>query len=131
MGRVVVAKGGLATYGGQRIQFCCPPCQAKFEQDPERSMRLMRADPLAYAYDRPGPTSAQMRVARTNQGTANGKCPVRGRLVTADGGTVDYRGERIGFCSAECVATFQAAPETYMTRMRSERAAYGYVPSTR
>jgi YHS domain-containing protein len=131
MGRVVVAKGTSSAYRGQRIQFCCPPCKAKFDADPERYMRLMRADPLAYAYDRPGPTNTQMRVARTNLGTANGRCPVMGKLVVAKGGTVQHGGQAIGFCCPPCVAKFKKEPEKYMRRLRDEPAAYGYVPRGR
>ena len=61
--KVAVAKGGASTYRGQKIQFCCPPCKVKFDKNPDKYMRLMRADPLAYAYDRPGPTNTQMRAA--------------------------------------------------------------------
>ena len=129
MGRVVIEKGGFSTWQGQRIQFCCPPCKAKFDRDPETFMRLLRADPLAYAYDRPGPTNAEMRVARTNLGSVNGRCPVMGRLVMAKVATVTYRGETIGFCSAPCIEKFQSDPEQFMQRMRAEPAAYGYMPA--
>ena len=83
MGKVVVPTGKSSTYRGQKIQFCCPPCKIKFDKNPDKYMRLMRADPLAYSYDRPGPTNTQMRVARTNVGSVNGRCPVMGKVVVA------------------------------------------------
>ena len=131
MGKVVVAKGGYSSYQGQVIQFCCPPCKPKFDADPDRFLRLMRADPLAYAYDRPGPTNAQMRAARESAGASNGRCPVMGKAVTVKGGAVTYQGQRIGFCCPPCVAKFRKNPEAYMNRMRTEPAVYGYVTATR
>ena len=127
-GKPVIPKGGSTKYKGQRIAFCCPSCAAKFKADPEKPMRKLRADPLAYAYDRPGPTNAEMRVARRTVGCANGRCPVMGKKVVAKGGSSTYRGEKIGFCCPPCEAKFTQDPEKYMARMRNEPAAYGYVP---
>ncbi len=129
MGNLVVAKGGTSIYRGQTIQFCCPGCKPRFDKNPEKYMRIMRADPLAYEYDRPGPTSRQMREARKKLATANGRCPVNGELVVAAGGAMLYNGERIGFNCATCMATFQKNPEVYMKRVRAEPAFYGYMPS--
>lgn len=131
MGRAVTPTGGAATYQGQRIAFCCPPCAAKFKADPQRYMRRMRADPLAYAYDRPGPTHAELRLAREAVGSVNGLCPVMGRAVTPKGGTAVYRGERIAFCCPPCKAKFEASPETYMARLRAEPEVHGYLPTRR
>ncbi len=131
MGKTVVVKGTSSTYRGQKVQFCCPPCKAKFDKNPEKYMRMMRADPLAYAYDRPGPTNAQMRVARRTHGTSNGKCPVMGRLVVAKGESVTYQGQKIGFCCPPCAAKFNKDPEKYMRLMRAEPATYGYTAPKR
>lgn len=131
MGKPVVAKGGSATYGKQRIAFCCPPCEVRFKQDPEKYMRLMRADPLAYAYDRPGPTNSQLRVAREAAKSANGLCPVMGRLVTPTGGSAMYGGQKISFCCPGCAKKFSADPTSYLTKMRADPASYGYVAKAR
>ncbi len=128
MGQPVTVKGGSATFGKERIGFCCPPCVAKFKKDAKRYMRLMRADPTAYSYDRPGPTNAQLRAARKKAGSANGLCPVMGRAVTATGGAVNHRGQKIAFCCPGCSKKFQSNPESYLARMRDEPAAYGYLP---
>lgn len=130
-GKAVIARGGSTTYGGQKLGFCCPGCRGKFVKNPEKYMKAMRADPLAYAYDRPGPTNAQMRVARTNLKTANGRCPVMGKLVVAKGGSVTYQGQRIGFCCPPCIAKFNKNPEKYMRRMRGEPVSFGYAPPKR
>lgn len=127
MGNPVRPEGGSAAYRGQTIAFCCKGCVAKFEADPERYMRSMRADPLAYAYDRPGPTHAELRAAREAAHSVNGLCPVMNRPVAARGGSTVHDGEKIAFCCPGCIAKFQAAPETYTGKMRDEPAVYGYV----
>ena len=129
MERLVTPAGGSTTYKEQKIAFCCKGCSAKFEADPERYMRAMRADPKAYGYDRPGPTHAELRVAREAVGSVNGLCPVMGKLVTKQGGAVTYHGERIAFCCPPCAAKFRADPEAYLAKMRQEPAVYGYLPS--
>ena len=130
-GKAIIARGGTTTYKEQKIGFCCPGCRAKFVKNPEKYMKALRADPLAWAYDRPGPTNTQMRVARTTHGTANGKCPVMGRLVVAKGRSVTYRGQVIGFCCPPCIEKFNRDPEKFMRRMRAEPVAYGYSPPRR
>lgn len=130
-GKAIIARGGTTMYSGQKIGFCCPGCRGKFVKNPEKYMKALRADPLAWAYDRPGPTNAQMRVARSSCGTANGKCPVMGKLVVAKGGTVTYQGQTIGFCCPPCIAKFSKDPEKYMRRMRAEPVTYGYTPPRR
>lgn len=130
-GKANIPRGGSTLYGGQKIGFCCPGCRGKFIKNPEKYMKALRADPLAYAYDRPGPTNAQMRVARANLGTANGRCPVMGKLVDAKGRSVTYQGQKIGFCCPPCIAKFNKDPEKYMRRLRAEPISYGYTPPKR
>lgn len=125
MGNLVAPNGGSVTYKGQQIAFCCPGCIEKFKADPEKYLRAMRADPLAYGYDRPGPTHAQLRKAREAARSVNGRCPVMGNLVTPQGGSVTYRGEKIGFCCPGCISKFKADPEGWMKKLRSEPAVYG------
>jgi YHS domain-containing protein len=129
MGRPVTAKGGSARLGDQTIAFCCPPCRQRFEADPERYMRRLRADPLAYLYDRPGPTHTELRSAREAAASANGLCPVMRRLVTVKGGSVEFEDQRIAFCCPGCAARFTEDAATYMATLRAEPAVYGYMPS--
>jgi Cu+-exporting ATPase len=129
MHRPVTKAGGFAIYKTQRIGFCCPGCKAKFEAAPEKFMRDLRADPGAYAYDRPGPSNFAMHTARANAGTVNGRCPVMGGLVQKDAGSVVYGGEKIGFCCPACIQKFKADPERYMAPLRSEPGPNGYVPA--
>jgi YHS domain-containing protein len=127
LGQLVTAKGGSATYKGQKIAFCCPGCEKKFAKDPESFMRKMRADPLAYAYDRPGPTNAQLRTAREAVKACNGLCPVMHRLVTAKGGFTRVGEQKVAFCCPGCKGKFEADPQGFLARMRAEPAVYGYV----
>jgi len=129
MKRLVTPAGGSADYKGQKIAFCCPPCRAKFAADPERYMRDLRADPMAYGYARPGPTHAELRAARENAGVVNGLCPVMLRLVEPGGGYAVYEGEKIGFCCPPCRAKFLADPAGHLAKMREEPAVYGYLPA--
>jgi len=129
MGKLVTPTGGTSVYKGQKIQFCCPGCKGRFEKAPEKYMRIMRADPLAYEYDRSGPTGAQLRKARKAVKAVNGLCPVTRKLVTVAGGSVVYRGEKIAFFSADAMKKFQAKPEAYASAMREEPAVFGYIPT--
>ncbi|MFV1957860.1 MAG: YHS domain-containing protein [Planctomycetota bacterium] len=131
MGRKVSPTGGAVTYKGQKVAFCCKGCLGKFQKDPERYMRMMRADPLAFAYDRPGPTNDELRKAREAVKSANGLCPVLNKLVAAKGGALTAQGQRIAFCCPGCVAKFKADPQPYMAKMQAEPAVYGYVPARR
>ena len=127
MGNPVQRDGGAVMYKEQKIAFCCKGCIAKFQANPEHYMKAMRADPMAYAYERPGPTRAQLQTAREGVASVNGLCPVMGKLVTRKGGAVVYRGEKIAFCCPPCQAKFTANPEGYMAKVRDEAAVYGYV----
>ncbi len=128
MQRLVTKQGGAVMVGDQRIAFCCPGCVAKFRANTETYMRAMRADPTGYDYDRPGPTNAQLRAAREGAASVNGLCPVMGRLVKANAGSVEVHGMRVAFCCPGCVAKFRANSEAYLERMKAEPAVYGYLP---
>ncbi len=129
MHRPVKKSGGVVEVEGQKIGFCCPGCVGKFRAATGTYLREMRADPTAYAYDRPGPTNAELRQAREAAGTANGLCPVMKRLVTARGGTVEYEGQKFGFCCRGCVQKFEADPAAFVKAMQAEPGVYGYLPS--
>jgi len=48
----------------------------------------------------------------------NNTCPVMGRAVSKDTPyKVEYKGETVGFCCAECVKKFKADPEKYMKKL--------------
>jgi YHS domain-containing protein len=35
-------------YGDQEVKFCCKPCVAKFEKDPQRYLKKFNKDPKKY-----------------------------------------------------------------------------------
>jgi hypothetical protein len=37
-------------YQGKKVGFCCAPCPAKFEKDPEKYMAKVRADPARFGW---------------------------------------------------------------------------------
>jgi len=50
-------------------------------------------------------------------------CPVQGGKINKDL-YVDYQGQRISFCCAECIPIFKKNPEAYLKKMREQ----GVVP---
>jgi len=42
----------------------------------------------------------------TNMGAMNTKCPISGGPVSANAGTVSYKGQAVGFCCDGCVGKF-------------------------
>ena len=54
-------------------------------------------------------------------GIINDICPVMGGKVDKDTPySVEYKGEKIGFCCAGCVDTFNADPETYLQKIEKK-----------
>jgi hypothetical protein len=45
----------------------------------------------------------------------NKNCPVMGGAVTADGGTVEWKNQTIGFCCPDCVEQFEALSDEEKT----------------
>ncbi len=64
------------------------------------------ADPMAGFLDRPG-TRAQAA------------CPIQGGKINKDL-YVDYQGQRVYFCCAECLPIFKKNPEKYLQKMREQ-----------
>ena len=50
-------------------------------------------------------------------------CPVQGGKINKDL-YVDYQGQRVYFCCAECIPIFKKNPEAYLKKMREQ----GVVP---
>jgi YHS domain-containing protein len=73
-------------------------------------------------------TAETMAKASAAAGSANGLCPVMERLVTTDGGSVEYKGQKIAFCCPGCVGTFNKNPEKWMGAMKANPAKFGYKP---
>lgn len=73
-------------------------------------------------------TAETMAKAAKATGASNGLCPVMERLVTTDGGSVEYKGQKIAFCCAGCVGTFNKDPEKWMGVMKANPTKFGYKP---
>ena len=73
-------------------------------------------------------TAETMAKAASAVGSANGLCPVMERLVTKDGGSVEYMGQKIAFCCPGCVGTFNKNPEKWAGLMKANPTKFGYKP---
>jgi len=52
----------------------------------------------------------------------NRTCPVMGGKIRADTPySVEYKGQKIGFCCPACVKAFKANPEKYMKKIEAEK----------
>lgn len=76
----------------------------------------------------PAITPETIAKASASVGSANGLCPVMDRLVTADGGSTDYKGQKIAFCCPACIGKFRSNPDRYIAAMKADPAKYGYKP---
>ncbi len=59
---------------------------------------------------------AKLAAAIEAQRPVNDTCPVLGKKVN-DRQVVDYKGERIAFCCAKCVAKFKKHPATFLAKL--------------
>lgn len=73
-------------------------------------------------------TPASLAKASAAVGSVNGLCPIMLRLVVPDGGSADYKGQKIAFCCPGCSGKFRADPERYVAAMKADPAKYGYKP---
>lgn len=67
---------------------------------------------LACTKAEPGPAkpaaSAPAAGAPVAAAPINANCPIMGNPVEAEGGTVSFKGQTVGFCCPKCVAKFEA-----------------------
>lgn len=85
-----------AEYEGRRVYFCSDECIATFTRSPEKH--------LPAVYVQLYPQRIQVR------------CPVTGNPIDSDVFT-DHAHQRVYFCCPRCVADFEAAPKTYLSKM--------------
>ena len=52
-------------------------------------------------------------------GKSQAACPVQGGKINKDL-YVDYQGQRVYFCCAECLPIFKKNPEAYLRKMRQQ-----------
>lgn len=89
---------------------------------------LVASLPLAGCGSTESVTAESMMKAAAAAGSANGLCPIMDRLVTRDGGSADYKGQKIAFCCPGCVTSFRKDPEKWIGLMKASPAKYGYKP---
>lgn len=73
-------------------------------------------------------TPASLAKAAAAAGSVNGLCPIMERLVTPDGGSVEYQGRKVAFCCPGCSGKFRADADRYVAAMKADPAKYGYKP---
>ena len=62
---------------------------------------------LAASFGCAGESSTEAPTGDSAVATVNSSCPVGNKPVVADGGTVTFQGQAIGFCCSDCADTFQ------------------------
>jgi len=73
-------------------------------------------------------TPASLAKAAAAVGSVNGLCPIMERLVAPDGGSVEYKGQKVAFCCPGCSGKFRADADRYIALMKANPAKYGYKP---
>jgi P-type Cu+ transporter len=117
---------GHTTYGGKEYFFCCPGCQKKFEQDPERYLQHKPPSPpvmrqqlvtLGGVSNVSVPSAVQNRTVLHHD-------PVCGMDIAEQdaAGTAEHKGERYYFCSSSCLTKFKADPKKYLAPAASVSA---------
>jgi Cu+-exporting ATPase len=115
-----------AEHAGKTYYFCCPGCAEKFKAAPQQYLSPKPSSGLV--------TLGGMKPAMPSaQAVAKAKDPVCGMDVNP--ATAKYKHDSLGksyyFCSAGCLAKFQANPEQYTTKQvaggRSQTSSAGQV----
>lgn len=86
---------------GHTVAFCCADCKASFDKDPK---------PYLARLELPG--SAVGEAVKP----VNSECPVSGKPVNP-AHTVVHDGKVIGFCCADCKATFEKDPGPFLSKL--------------
>ena len=93
---------------GRRIDFCCPMCREKFDNDPEKHL----AKPGEEASAEPEEPVAEVEIAQES-------CPVMGGAIDKKY-FIDHGGRRIYFCCPGCSDQFEKDPERYLAKLDEE-----------
>lgn len=84
----------------KRVYFCHETCKAEFKKNPDKYMKKMEGE---------GVKCEDMSMKPQTM------CPVMNMPIDKDKKyCADYKSQRIYFCSAACIATFNKDPEKYM-----------------
>jgi len=93
-----VEKDTFTLVQGQKVYFCCPGCDKKFEAEPERFFD---------AFAKAGVVAE----------SANEFCPVSQEEHAEPDVFVTYKGRRIHFCCWDCVKPFSKNPDKYLASL--------------
>jgi YHS domain-containing protein len=92
-----------ADHDGKRVYFCCPPCAAKFLEDPAGYVEKLESEGIS--------------LERVPQPQTT--CPITGDGIS-EHFFLDHGGWRIYACSAVCVETLAVEPAVYIERLHQQ-----------
>jgi YHS domain-containing protein/uncharacterized membrane protein len=90
-----------SVYEGNTVAFCCADCKASFDKDPK---------PYLARLELPAPAAGEAAKP------INADCPVSGKPVDL-AHTAVHDGKVIGFCCADCKATFEKDPGPFLSKL--------------
>ena len=131
-------------YNGQRIYFCCPGCDTKFQAEPDKYLAIMAEAGVTIAkVVTNGNGEAPAEEACEDCGGMEGSEPMAPMAmadVQVTPGTqtmcpvvpthpikdvfIDYDGKRIYLCCAGCIDKFNAEPETFISKMEADGVVF-------
>jgi len=130
-------------YNGQRIYFCCPGCDTKFQAEPDKYLSLMAEAGITLAQvvtngngeaaateacacggmeEQTAPSAMPDVNVQITPGTQT-MCPVMPTHPIKDV-FVDYDGKRIYLCCAGCIDKFNAEPEKFISQMEANGVVF-------
>ncbi|MDD7984368.1 YHS domain-containing protein [Lentisphaera marina] len=103
-----IDKEVFTDYQGQRIYYCCPGCDKKFLQAPDKYLNDMKAK---------GITPAKIQTS----------CPVSDEPVTT--GDVIYKSSEgpVALCCKKCLRKMQAKPVPYLLKLKKQGITIGAI----
>lgn len=81
---------------GQRVYHCCPACSAALKADPDKYFKQAAKECILFE-------------------NIQTSCPVSGEKLTEKTTYIDYEGRRVYFCCPNCIPTFKADPQKYLS----------------
>ncbi len=137
----------FADYDGKRVYFCCPGCDGKFMEEPEKYIAQMETEGVVLAQvvtngngeaamegcggdcEGMGEQAAPQQEAPAGQVIAGTQtvCPVMPSHPIKESVFVDYQGKRIYLCCAGCISKINAEPEKYLAPMEAEGVVFAQV----
>src|SRR5204863_1481232 len=95
-------------YEEQKIGFCCDDCKGKFESDPKKYIGKVKEFKKK---------KASVEEISFDGDPINKVCPLSGKDVNPTK-TVEYEGQKIGFCCDDCKGKFESDPKKYIGKVK-------------